>query len=204
MHIEKSSNTLLTPARLLLLMLASLTLAACSSSPKLFVNQDPNADFSTFSTYNYVANLGTDDREGYHSIFSQYLINATSQQLEARGYTKADNPDLLVNFNTSSKEKIRTTSSPSMSGGYYGYRGYGAYGGYDTTVTQYTEGTVNIDLIATTMGNNQLVWEGIAVGKITNDVLDHLEEATTAVVEDIFSKYPHVAPGYIPPEPPKK
>jgi hypothetical protein len=204
MHIEKSSNTLLTPARLLLLTLASLTLTACSSSPKLFVNQDPNADFSTFSTYNYVANLGTDDREGYHSIFSQYLINATSQQLEARGYTKADNPDLLVNFNTSSKEKIRTTSSPSMSGGYYGYRGYGAYGGYDTTVTQYTEGTVNIDLIATTMGNNQLVWEGIAVGKITNDVLDHLEEATTAVVEDIFSKYPHVAPGYIPPEPPKK
>jgi hypothetical protein len=204
MLIAKSQRTTQITVRLLLLVLASLTLAACSSSPKLFVNQDPNADFSSYSTYNFEANLGTDERAGYHSILSQYLITATSRELEARGYTQAENPDLSINFNISSTEKIRTTSSPSMSGGYYGYRGYGAYGGYDTTVTQYTEGTVNIDLIDTTGSNKQLVWEGIAVGKISDDVLENLEQAAYAVVEDIFSKYPYVAPGYVPAEPKKK
>jgi hypothetical protein len=207
MLIAKSQRTTQITVHLLLLVLASLTLAACSSSPKLFVNQEPNADFSSYSTYNFEANLGTDEKAGYHSILSQYLITATSRELEARGYTQAENPDLSVNFNVLTKEKIRTRSSPSMSGGGYGgyggYRGYDAYGGYETTVTQYTEGTVNIDLIDTSGSKKQLVWEGIAVGKISDDVLENLEQAAYAVVEDIFSKYPYVAPGYVPPEPKK-
>lgn len=33
--------------------------------------------------------------------------------------------------------------------GYHGYRGdmYSAWGGYDTTVSEYTEGTLNVDVV---------------------------------------------------------
>ncbi len=184
-------------------LLGALALYACASGPKIFINEDPNTDFSKFKTYNFEAKLGTDDRSGYRSILSGFLINSVGRELEARGYVKADNPDLSVNFYLNTKEKIRTTSSPSM-GGYYGYRGYGAYGGYNTTVTQYTEGTLNIDLIDATSSNKHLVWEGIAVGKITDKVQENLEEVIRVGVADLFARYPYYAAGFVPPEPADK
>jgi hypothetical protein len=191
-------------------LVATLILSACAASPKVFVNQDPNADFTKYKTYNFMARLGTDDKEGYHSILSQYLMNSTAHELEARGYVKASNPDLAIDFELFTQEKIRSTSSPSMSGGYrggaYGNRGYGAYGSYDTTVTQYTEGTLSILLIDATTDKKQLVWEIAAQGRITDSLRKNLEERITAGVKDLFTRYPYYAAGFVPPEPaaPKK
>lgn len=181
-------------------ILAATILAACSSSPKIFVNQDPNADFSKYKTYNYESVLGTDERKGYRSILSNYMVAAVDREMQSRGYTLSDNPDLLVNFYIHTEEKIRTTQSPSM-GGYYGYRGgyYGAYGGYDTTVTQYTEGTLNIDLVDKETAT--LVWEGVTVGKITDKVRENLEAAVNAAVPEIMAQYTQYAAGYVPPAP---
>ena len=136
--------------RVLLIAATAAFLGACSSGPKIFINEDPAGNFSSYKTYNYEEILSTDDRPGYRSILSQFLINATDREMAARGYTKSDDPDLTINFNLATQEKIRATSSP-RAGGYYGYRGYGAYGGYDTTVTQYTECTFTVDLIDDTV-----------------------------------------------------
>jgi len=181
-------------------IVAATILAACSSSPKIFVNQDPNADFSKYKTYNYEPVLGTDERKGYRSILSNYMVAAVDREMQGRGYTLSDNPDLLVNFYIHTEEKIRTTQSPSM-GGYYGYRGgyYGAYGGYDTTVTQYTEGTLNIDLVDSATAT--LVWEGVTVGKITDKVRENLEAAVNAAVPEIMAQYTQYAAGFVPPTP---
>jgi hypothetical protein len=190
---------------LVMALLGALILSACAPSPKIFINQDPNADFAKYKTYNFMDRLGTDDKEGYHSILSQYLMNSTANELEARGYVKADNPDLAVDFDLYTQEKISSTSSPSMSGGYrggaYGGRGYGAYGGYDTTVTQYTEGTLNILLIDATTGNKQLVWEAAAQGRITDSLRENLESRITAGVKDLFTRYPYSAAGFVAPVP---
>ena len=82
------------------------------------------------------------------------MVTAITLEMENRGYVKSNNPDLLINFNARFSDKTKVTTSPSMhTGGYYGYRGghYGAWGGYgygtDTHVSQYTEGTFNIDLV---------------------------------------------------------
>jgi hypothetical protein len=181
-------------------LLGALILSACAPSPKIFINQDPNADFTKYKTYNFLEQLGTDDKAGYHSILSQYLMNSTANELEARGYVKANNPDLAVDFELYTQEKIRSTSSPSM-GGAYGRRGYGAYGGYDTTVTQYTEGSLSILLIDATTSNKQLVWEAAAQGRITDSLRENLEERITAGVKNIFTRYPYSAAGFVPPEP---
>jgi hypothetical protein len=182
-----------------LVIALTVFLGACSTGPKIFINADPGADFGSFRTYNYEQNLGTDQQAEYRSVLSQFMMNAVDREMQARGYIKDDNPDLTINFNLSQQEKIRATSSPSV-GGYYGYRGYRAYGGYDTTVTQYTEGTLNIDIIDNTRTEKQLVWEGIAVGRMSDKARANLEEAVNTVVADIFARYPHLAPGFVPAE----
>jgi len=143
------------------------------------------------------------DHDSYQSFFSQYMVAAITIEMEKRGYTKSDDPDLLVNFNAvlEDKTKVRTTSTPPpMYGGYgsyYGYRGghYGAWGGYgygtETHVSQYTEGTFNIDIVDN--NKHQLIWEAIGVGRVTEKKLENLEEGVMNGVPKFFSLYPYRA-----------
>ena len=193
----ETQRTTKTVVRFASLILAAVYLSACSSSPKIFVNEDPSADFSRFKTYSYEQPLGTDESSGVQSVVSQQLMLATDEQMKARGYVRSsDSPDLTINFVFQTQEKIRTTTSPSA-GGYYGRRGYGMYGGYDTQVTQYTEGTISIDIIDNTGPRKQMVWEGAATGKITDKVRENYREVIETVVADIFAKYPHYAAGTV-------
>lgn len=170
-----------------LLLLATVT--ACSS-PKVITNVDPNADFSVFRTYGFADPLGT-DKAGYQDLTTQFLKEAVSRELEARGYTTSDSPDLLVNFFLQSEEKLSTTTSPSA---YYGYRGYGGYGtwggygGYETTVTQYTQGTLNVDLVDSR--RMQLVWEGAIIGQVTDKMRRELKASIDKAVTGLFEEYP--------------
>ena len=172
-------------------VLAMLLVAGCTSGPSIYANKDPGADFANFKTYNFMNPLGT-DRPGYSSVLSEYLRTAASRELEARGYRKSDNPDLLINFNVQTKDKIQTTTTPSgpAYGGYYGYRSgyYGTWGGYDTQVTQYTEGTLTVDVIDA--GRKQLAWDGTAVGRVRDEARKNLQAAVDRVMTQIFEKFP--------------
>jgi hypothetical protein len=168
-------------------------LGGCASGPKIYASQDPAADFSRYRTYGFPAEVGTDQR-GYSSILTQLLKSATSREMEARGYRQSDQPDILINFHVETQEKIQATTSPAT-GGYYGYRRgyYGVWGGYpmETNVTQYTQGTLNVDLIDAR--RNQLVWEGVAVGRIREETRRNLEPAVNDALAKIFAQYPHRA-----------
>lgn len=176
-------------------MLAAMLLAGCASGPSIYVNADPAANFSGYRTYNFMNPLGT-DRPGYSSVLSEYLRTAASRELEARGYRKGDNPDLLVNFNVQTKEKVQTTSVPSgpAYGGYYGYRSgyYGTWGGYETQVTQYTEGTLTVDVVDA--ARKQLAWDGTAVGRVREDARKNLQPAVDKVMAQIFAEFPSRLP----------
>jgi len=189
--------------RTVFIIALALTMAACSSGAKIYVNKDPNTNLGAFYTFGFESSLGTDRDNGNQTLLSQFFVDSTRKQMELRGYTyTTETPDIIINFYVSTKEKIRTTSAPAV-GGYYGYRGgfYGAYGGYETNIQQYTEGTVTIDLVNNS--TDKLFWEGTAVGRITSEVDENLQEAVSTVVEDIFKKYPTQQGGgqaYIPPK----
>jgi hypothetical protein len=176
------------------LLLAALV-AGCASGPSIYVNADPAANFAGYRTYNFMNPLGT-DRPGYSSVLSEYLRTAASRELEARGYTKSDNPDLLVNFNVQTKEKIQSSTMPAgpAYGGYYGYRSgyYGVWGGYETTVTQYTEGTLTVDVVDA--ARKQLAWDGTAVGRVREEARKNLQPAIDKVMTQIFAKFPSRTP----------
>jgi hypothetical protein len=128
MRIQNSKRTLTIAAVLLVAAGAS----GCAGDP-IRSDYDPTADFSQYSTYNFFADAGPEDTN-YQSFFSQYMVAAITREMEMRGYSKSNDPDLLVNFNAILQEKtdVRTTPAPSYGGGYYGYRGgfYDPWGGY--------------------------------------------------------------------------
>jgi hypothetical protein len=196
--------------RKILSITAILAVAAgasgCAGDP-IRSDYDPTADFSQYNTYNFFADAGPEETN-YQSFFSQYMVAAISREMEMRGYTKSDDPDLLVNFNAILQEKtdVRTTPAP-MYGGYYGYRGgfYDPWMGYgyaqETHVSQYTEGTFNIDLVDAR--KKKLVWEAVGTGRISQKMLDELEERVNAGVPKFFAKYPFTAGSGVPVTPEK-
>jgi len=176
--------------------------SGCAGDP-IRSDYDPSADFSQYKTYNFFADAGPEDTN-YQSFFSQYMVAAITREMEARGYTKSNDPDLLVNFNALLQEKTKVTQTPSAGygAGYYGYRGgfYDPWGGYgygtDTHVSQYTEGTFNIDLVDAR--KKKLVWEAVGTGRITEKVLEELEERVNEGVPNFFAKYPFTAGSGVP------
>jgi hypothetical protein len=181
--------------RLVLLLATTLVvglLGACATTPKTFSNVDPEADFSQYRTFGFLDTLSTDNAE-YESLTTNFLKVAVAQQMDLRSYEFSKDPDLRVNFFINTEEKIQSRSVPTA-GGYYGYRdpyygGMGGYGmAYETQVTQYTQGTLNIDVVDTR--TNKLVWEGAVVGRITDEVVRNLEKSIDQAVLEVFKNFP--------------
>ena len=198
----RSQQQLIIPCRLLLMLLV-FSFAGCAGGPSILSDYDRNVDFGSYTTYNFMEGAGPKS-SSYQSFFSQYVVEAITIEMENRGYTKSTDPDLLVNFNAILQDKTKVTTSPApmMHGGYYRYRGatYGAWGGYgyatETHVSQYTEGTFNIDIVDNR--KHQLVWEAVGVGRVTEKKLANLEEAVRNAVPKYFSLYPFRAGDPIP------
>jgi hypothetical protein len=189
------------PTHLLVILAIVFGLAGCSSGGKLRSDYDHTLDFSGYTTWNFIEDAGP-DYVGYESLFTGYMITAITLEMDKRGYVMSDNPDLLANFNVMIQDKTKVTTSPSSmgmgyGGGYYGYRGgmYDPWGGYgygtQTNVSQYTEGTFNIDLIDA--AKHQLVWEAVSVGRITDKLRENLEQTVREGVPRFFALYPFVA-----------
>ena len=189
-------NTLST-GRLYVQLLLCAVLAACTSAPKIQSLADKDADFSQYRSFGFAPKLTPKDEGEYMTLATKYLKAAVRNEMESRGYTYSDTPDLWVAFNISTKEKVNVSSVPSssVSYGYYGYRyGYSyRYGvwpdySYETRVNQYTEGTLNVDVVDVTQ--KQLIWEGVAVGRMSEKMPDDLEAKANEVIAAIFAKYP--------------
>jgi hypothetical protein len=175
-------------------------LAGCASGPVANADFDRTADFTSYKTFGFASPLGT-DRSGYQTVLSQHLKTATQREMEARGMRlDASAPQLLVNFSANLSDKLRVTSTPTMGvgvgRGYYGYRAgmYSAWPAYadQTTVTQYKEGTLNIDVVD--VARKQLVWEGVVTESVTQKTLDNVQVAIDAAVAAAFAKYPVPGP----------
>ncbi len=173
-----------------------LALAACASAPRVASQADPGADFSRYRSFAFYTPLAL-EQNGYTTITSNRIRAAVRAQMEARGYVfdEAD-PDLWVNLNAYLQDKTRVTTMPEVDYDYYySYRarGYVAvpYWRDRTDVRQYTEGTLNVDLVDAR--RKQLVWEGIAVGTVGRADAQRRGEQIDAAVAAIFAAYPHRA-----------
>ena len=174
----------------------ALLLAACATGPRITSEVDPEADFGSYRTFGFYTPLAL-EKEGYATPTTDRIKAAARAQLESRGYTyTTQQPDLWVNLNAYMQERTDVTSYPTVDYGYYySYRAraYFAvpYWRDQTQVSQYTEGTLNVDLVD--RQKNRLVWEGIAVGRIAK--LKPAERAARidSTLAEIFARYPYRA-----------
>lgn len=152
---------------LLTLMASAFLLASCASSPRIVANISPDIDLRQFETFGFVEPMGTDRANGVRTPLSSALVAAASREMSARGLTQSSDPDLLLDFMVFTEQRIDVRQTPSHSvHRSYWPRGYSTWPAYRTTVRQYTEGSLVIDLIDPR--NNRMVAEGSAQRRISN------------------------------------
>jgi len=175
--------------------IAALWLGGCETGPEVRADYDKAADFGKYRTYNFVAATGTGSTDA-KSLAQQILQNAASREMESRGYTKADNADLLINFKGKLEEKTDIESTPApMYGAGWGYRGYygapyGAYGygGSEVSTRRYNVGTLVMDMVD--RQKQQVVFQGGVEDVVTKKMLEDREALLTGAVSTIFAKFP--------------
>lgn len=181
------------PARKLAAVIAIATLfaAGCQSGPQVRADSDPSANLGSYRTFAFFDAV-EGGQSGYSTMLSNRLKSATQRELESRGL-KLDttSPQLLVNFHLNVEERADVESTPGA-GGFYGYRAgvYGMWPGYpqDVHTTHYKQGTLAIDLVDA--AKRQLVWQGVAEGRINKSAVENPEPAIDSVVSEIFKKFP--------------
>ena len=186
-----------------LLIVASLLglamLSGCTSGLTVRSDIDPNVNFSQYTTFNFFDPMGIEG--GYNSpIFGEHFRASIGNEMNRRGYRTADRPDLLINVTIRSDDKVRMRSytSPYMSGAYYNRPG-GAYGGSavgvgvsaGTRATMTTEASVFIDFVDLT--EQRVVWQGVAVVDVNDKVAKQLRDAIYTAVDKVLAEYPHTA-----------
>jgi hypothetical protein len=113
------------------------------------------------------------------------IISAVDANLESMGFRLAGTgtPDFLVNFVTTTQEKIDFDTY------YSGWGYYGWYGGTSVQARQWTEGTLVVDFVD--FNTKQLSWRGWAQGAIEPNISP--EERTrriNEVVAGIMRQFP--------------
>ncbi|MBM0105927.1 DUF4136 domain-containing protein [Steroidobacter sp. S1-65] len=177
-------------------VLIVLLCAGCATqrTADIRVDMAPDANLSSYSTFGFPEQTGT-DRGGYSTIVTDYFKAAVKEQMEMRGYRYVDaNPSLLVNFYANVRERTEVRSRPggSVGFGYYGYR-YGLYDawpmyGRDIDTVTYPIGTANIDVVDAK--KRQLIWEGVAEGRLTEQDMDNPRDAIASAVAQLFARFP--------------
>lgn len=178
---------------------AVLLLAACASGPRVSSEADPQANFSAYRTFGFYSPLAL-EKEGYATPTSDLIKAAARAQMESRGYVyDPDQPDLWVNLNAYMQERTDVSSMPVVDYNYYySYRARRyvsvPYWSEQTNVRQYTEGTLNVDLVD--RASNRLVWEGVAVGRVAKVKPEERASRIETAMAEIFAQYPHRAPAH--------
>lgn len=178
----------------LLSVLFITALAASCSSVRVDADYDESVDFARFKTYGYLKD-GVDKAE-ISDLDKKRILNAVDAELQKKGFTKSEKPDVLVNIFTRANKEVNVNNGWGGWGmGYYGYGwgpgwGWGGpwgWGGNYNSVSTHTQGTLYIDVIDAS--KKELVWQGIGTGVLTQD-RDKKQERINEFVAKIIAEFP--------------
>jgi len=167
--------------------LLALVVTSCTSV-RVASDYDKNANFNTYKTFAFFK-TGIDKAE-ISDLDKRRILRAIEAELQAKGFTKSENPDMLVSIFTKSREKVNVYNN---GWGPYGYGWgwspwyWGGYGYGGSTVSTTTEGVLYIDLIDAK--KKELVWQGMGTGYLSK-VMEKKEERIKEFVNKIMEKYP--------------
>lgn len=183
-------------AGFILACIAGALLASCATGPRVRTELDPEADFSRYRSYAFYQPLAMEE-SGYSTYLTDRIKASVRREMDARGYVFDEaSPDLRVNFQAVVQEKTDVYSVPRTDVQYfysYRHRHYVAVPvWYDQTeVSQYSEGTLTIDLVDA--ARNRLVWTGDAIGRVVQRTPQERAAAADQAIAAIFARFPFAA-----------
>lgn len=171
--------------KLLPIALIAIVLTSCSSV-KVAADYDKAVDFNNYKTFAFFKS-GIDKAE-ISDLDKRRILRAIEAELLAKGYTKSENPDLLVSIFTKSNQRVDIYNN-SWGVGAWGWGGprWGWGWNSGSNVTTSTQGLLFVDLIDA--NKKELVWQGQGSGYLSKN-MDKKEERIKEFVAKIMEKYP--------------
>ena len=168
-----------------LFILLCLGILTSCSSVKVVSDYDTKVDFSTYKTFAFYKK-GI-DKASVSDLDKKRIMRAIENELIEKGFTKSENPDLLISIFTKSREQVNVTDNNLGYGFGWGYNPW-FFGSTNLNINQYTEGTLFIDFID--KNKNELIWQGIGSGAMKFSNIDKKEERINEFVNKIILAYP--------------
>ena len=164
-------------------LLLFVVISSCSSV-KVASDYDTKADFTQYKTFAFFKS-GIDKAE-ISDLDKRRILRAIESELMARGFTKSQNPDMLVSIFTKSNQRVNIYNN-AWGAGAWGWGGWGWGWNQQPTATTRTEGILYVDLIDA--NKKELVWQGMGTGYLTQK-REKKEERIKEFVNKIMEKYP--------------
>lgn len=160
-----------------------LLLASCGTT-RVVHDYDEQQDFSVYKTFDFYPEM----QSGLNELDQNRLLRVTEQTMVDRGFTKSDNPDIYINFKTTTfKEASQNSIGVGVGTGGNGV-GIGVGGSIPIGRPQiFLELTVDF----VDVKKDALVWQAIANKRYNPNASPNTKTYFfQAVLEKSFSKYP--------------
>ncbi|MEE9407071.1 MAG: DUF4136 domain-containing protein [Polaribacter sp.] len=168
------------------LVFSAFLITSCSSV-KVTTDYDTKVDFNQYKTFAFYK-PGIDKAE-ISDLDKKRILRAIESGLIAQGFTKSENPDMLVSIFTKSREKVNVNQNNNFGYGFgWGWNPYMFGNMNNTNVSQYTEGTLFIDFID--KEKKELVWQGIGTGALKLQNREKKEARIKEFANEIISRFP--------------
>jgi len=169
----------------LIAVILIMSLTSCATV-KVVSDYDTKVNFNEYKTFAFYKK-GI-DKAAVSDLDKKRIMRAIEAEMITKGFTKSDNPDMLVSIFTKSRERVNITQNNFGWGWGWGWRNSWMFGRENMNVNQYTEGTLFIDFIDKT--KNELVWQGIGSGALKMKNPEKREERIKTFVKEIIATYP--------------
>lgn len=174
-----------TIIKLLPIALIAMVITSCSSV-RVAADYDRQVDFNQYKTFAFFKS-GIDKAE-ISDLDKKRILRAVEAELITKGYTKSENPDMLVSIFTKSNQRVDVYNNSWGYGAWgWGAPGWGWGWNMQPNVSTRTQGVLFVDLIDAK--KKELVWQGQGTGYLSTN-MDKKEERIKEFVSKIMEKYP--------------
>lgn len=155
--------------------------ASCSSV-RVNSDYDKKVNFENYKTYAFLKS--SVDKAEISDLDKKRILRSIDETMALKGFSKSENPDLLVSIFTKEQERVDVYNSFGVGWGWNPYWGMNY-----NSVTTAPEGTLFIDLIDAR--SKEQVWQGEGTGYLTKDT-NKKDERIKMFVDKILQQYPPV------------
>ena len=182
----------------LIILLGVILIAESCSDLKVTSDYDKTADFSVYKTFNIMTyQTGEMESAPLSMMTVSFIEEAIIDEMMNRGYTLSDDPDIEIYYFVKLNDKTQVSnSSVSVGVGYGSPYYYGYHSGYTSyynqpIVSNYTEGTLIVELVDNS--RDRAIWQGIGSKSVSQHTSSQKE--IQLILNKIFYGYKWNAEG---------